>query len=110
MNTYFSYLYRDASNYKEYNEVILFGSLRLDQLLPFLKDKTFFIPSEIGLVDLQGCDWSSDDHIWHEIENIESTLSLPTVNLKAEKLLEKFKIAFENGWRESEVMKRKGLL
>jgi hypothetical protein len=110
MNTRFSYLYRDASNYKEYSEVIIQGSLEFEQLLPFLKDKTFFIPSEIGLDDLQGKELSSDDHIWHEIENIQPTPNTPTVNIKSTQLLERLEIAYEDGWNEYAVMKRMGLL
>ncbi|RZB35056.1 MAG: hypothetical protein SRB1_00824 [Desulfobacteraceae bacterium Eth-SRB1] len=110
MNTRFSYLYRDASNYKKYSEVIFSGSLKFEQLLPFLKDKTFFIPSEIGLDDLQGNEWSFDDHVWHEIENIQPTPNTPTVNIKAMQVLERFKVAYKDGWNEYAVMKRKGLL
>lgn len=110
MNTRFSYLYRDASNYKEYHEIIFSRGLRFEQLLPYLKDKMFFIPSELGLDDLQGDEWTIDDHIWHEIKDIRPTLDTQTVNIEATRLLEKFKIAYENGWNEYAVMKRKGIL
>ncbi len=110
MNTCFSYLYRDASNYKKYSEVILSGSLKFEQILPFLKDRIFFIPSEIGLDDLQGDEWSSDDHIWHEIESIQLTANRPTINIDAKQLLKRFKATFKNEWNEYAVMKRKGIL
>ena len=93
-------MYRDASNYKKYNEVILSGSLKIEQLLPFLKDKTFFIHSEIGLDDLQGNEWSLDGHNWHEIESIQPTSKVPTVNIEAKRLLERFKVVCKNGWNE----------
>jgi len=43
MNTKLAYLYRDSCNYKEFIEIILPGALYIEQILPFLKDKTFFI-------------------------------------------------------------------
>ena len=89
MNTRFSYLYRDACNYKKFNDIVISGHLEIKQVLPFLKDNTFFIPSEIGLDDLQESEWSYDDHIWHEIEKIEQSSDMPTVNIKAESLLKK---------------------
>ncbi|HPS02723.1 MAG TPA: hypothetical protein PLA90_14390, partial [Candidatus Sumerlaeota bacterium] len=65
MNTRFGYLYRDACNYKEYHEVVVSGILREEDIQPFLRDKTYFVPSEVGLTDLQPAVFTVDDHIWH---------------------------------------------
>lgn len=105
MNTQFCYLYRDACNYKSFNEIVISGTLDPEQITPCLKDKTFFIPSEVGLDDLQSEEWTVDDHVWHEIENIYATMENPTTNINATQLLEKFRIADENGWNEFTITK-----
>jgi hypothetical protein len=109
MNSKFSYLYRDASNYKTFNEVIISGILSLKDIEPNLRERTFFIPSEVGLMDLQNSVFTSDDHIWHEIDEIKPTADQPTVNFNASKLLTKFKIAHQIDWNEYAVFIRKGL-
>jgi len=110
MNTRFCYLYRDACNYKTFNEIVISGTLDFGQLFPFLKDKTFFIPSEVGLDNLQPEEWTANDHIWHEIEDIQSTMDIPTATIDATQLLKKFRIAYKNDWNEFAVIKDIGLL
>ena len=110
MNTKFSYLYRNASNYKKFNDVVINGALNLDDIEPYLKDGTFFIPSEVGLDDLQNDPFTSEDHIWHEIEEIESTIDQSTVELNYSTLIKNFKKAHSNDWNEYKVFKRKGLV
>lgn len=100
MNTRISYLYRDACNYKNFNETIIEGNLFIEHLMPFLKDELLFIPSKVGMLDLQPNEWTEDDHIWHEIEKLEATTEDPTMNITAEKLIEQFKIAHLNEWYE----------
>lgn len=75
-----------------------------------LKDKLFFIPSEVGLPDLQDDVFSVYDHIWHELEKIELTEEHPTVELNASLLVENFEDASQNNWNEHAAFKRKGLL
>lgn len=110
MNTRLGYLYRDACNYKKFNDVVLSGIIQEKQIKPLLKDKLFFIPSDVGLPDLQDDPFSVDDHIWHEIEKIELTENSPTLEIGASLLIEKFKDASQNNWNESAAFKRKGLL
>jgi len=110
MNTRFSYLYRDACNYKKFNDVVLSGIIQEKQIGPLLKDKLFFIPSEVGLPDLQDDVFSIDDHIWHELEKIELTEEPPTVEIDASLLIENFEDASQNNWNEYAAFKRKGLL
>lgn len=110
MNTKFSYLYRDACNYKKFNDVVLSGIIKKNQIEPFLKDKMFFIPSEVGLPDLQDDFFSVHDHIWHEFETIELTEEVANIELKASLLIRHFQKAFHDNWDEYSVFKRKGLL
>lgn len=110
MNTKFVYLYRDACNYKTFEEVVIQGPLRLEDIKPFLRDGQFFIPSEVGLHDLQDEVFTTDDHIWHEINEIRNTEEQPTIELDASILINNFKKAFYNDWNEANVFKRKGLM
>jgi hypothetical protein len=69
-------MYRDGSNYKSLNHVVFSGQINSDIIKDLLNEKLYeFVPSQIGLVDLQGClgDINEDDHCWHEITGIENT-------------------------------------
>ncbi len=110
MNTQLSYLYRDAWNYKRFHSIILPGIITLEQIEPFLREQTFFIPSEVGLPDLQEDVFKSYDHIWHEIEAIELIDEQPTATINASVLLANFKKAHSLNWNEREVFARKGLV
>ncbi|HBB67911.1 MAG: hypothetical protein A2X28_04030 [Elusimicrobia bacterium GWA2_56_46] len=67
MNTLLEYLYRDASNYKQHGRVVLQGVISLSSIRHLLFDKTYFIPSQVGLPDLQhkfqeqGFEYPTDD-------------------------------------------------
>ncbi len=98
MNTKFSYLYRDACNYKIFYDVVVSGVLLVNDILPFLRDSILFVPSKVGMVDLQPEDWTVDDHPWHEVENLQGTSEEPTTGLTADQLREQFKIAHVNDW------------
>ena len=110
MNTQFSYLYRDAWNFKKIHSVVLPGILTLEQIEPFLREQTFFIPSEVGLPDLQEDVFKSYDHIWHEIETIELTEDQSIGTIDATSLLANFKNASNQDWNEGKVFARKGLV
>jgi hypothetical protein len=109
MNTSITYQYRDASNYKEFDTVIISGLLSINDIEEYLYDKEFFIPSEIGLKDLQPDNLNQDDHIWHEILEISHTHDKPTVNITAEKIISNFRKASLEEWNILEVSKRIGL-
>jgi hypothetical protein len=109
MNTSITYQYRDASNYKEFDAVVIGGSLSLNDIEEYLYDKEFFIPSEIGLKDLQPENLNQDDHIWHEIVEISHTQEKPTVNITADKIISNFRKASLNEWNILEASKRIGL-
>jgi hypothetical protein len=110
LNTKFGYFYRDACNYKTYNEVVLEGKLEKIFLKQFLFEGTFFVPSEIGLPDLQSFPLKVYDHIWHEIDFCESTKEKPTVKISANELLKYFKISYGKNWNQGAVFKRKGMM
>ncbi|MCR4313072.1 MAG: hypothetical protein NUV58_02395, partial [Candidatus Roizmanbacteria bacterium] len=63
MNTLITYQYRDASNFKESDTVIIRGLLSINDIEEYLYEKEYFIPSEIGLKDLQPENLNQDDHI-----------------------------------------------
>lgn len=108
MNTLITYQYRDAANYKEFDTVIIHGQLSLIDIEEYLYDKEFFIPSEIGLKDLQPENLDQDDHIWHEILEISHTNKQPTVNITAQKIISNFKKASLEEWNILEASKRLG--
>jgi hypothetical protein len=84
-NTAGKYMYRDANNHKAYSDRLIFEG-RLNKIQTFQVLEKYgegcndgFIPSQIGLTDLQGSlqsldskDWD-DDHCWHELVDIEET-------------------------------------
>lgn len=98
MNTSITYQYRDAANYKEFDTVIICGLLSLNDIEEYLYDKEFFIPTEIGLKDLQPEILNQDDHIWHEILKINHTHEKPTVNITAERIIFNFRKASLEEW------------
>ena len=110
MNTLFSYLYRDACNYKRFKEVVLSGQAVMNDLLPYLHDNEFFVPSEVGLDDLQDDPFTIHDHIWHEIDSISETLKKPTVKINAKLFIGAFKKSCLEDWNQYVVFLRKGLI
>ncbi|MDR4499640.1 MAG: hypothetical protein MRK02_17235 [Candidatus Scalindua sp.] len=109
MNTLITYQYRDASNYKEFDTVIIRGLLSLKDLEEYLYEKEFFIPSETRMKDLQPENLNQDDHIWHEIPEINHTNQKPTVKITAQDIISNFKKASLKGWNILEASKRIGL-
>ncbi len=106
MNTLITYQYRDASNYKEFETVIIRGLLTSNDIEKYLYDKEFFIPSEIGLKDLQPENLNQDDHIWHEILDINHTHEKHTVDITAEKIISNFRKASTEEWNILDASKR----
>ena len=98
MNTRFEYLYRDGHNYKQYNEVVIQGEFTLEQLRPHLYEGEFFMPSEVGLEDLQEYPYRNCDHIWHQLVSAESTEDAQTVETSAEELVARFRQAGAAKW------------
>jgi len=94
MNTLLEYLYRDASNYKQHGSVVLQGTISPKDIRPLLIDGEYFIPSQVGLPDLQhkfrdqGVDYpTGDDHAWHEIASMRPTRKQATLPLHRKEFL-----------------------
>lgn len=80
MNIKFSYLYRDAANYKQWHEEIFtnqynFPIKEIDEFIRnCLIDREWFYVNEFGLKDLHVHTWDNEiDHIWHEFDCITET-------------------------------------
>ena len=87
MNIKFNYLYRDGSNYKQYNEVIFSNPNAINVLYIWRAIKhhlisgQWFVAKEWALPDMHFKEYLFDtriDHDWHEFEDVEETLSNPT--------------------------------
>ena len=78
-----------------------------------LESGEFFIPSQIGLPDLQSRlgKPTDDDHVWHHLtpEDFTPTPEPPTVKLTARGLRTQFRRAHATGWDVSAAMDRNGL-
>lgn len=71
MNTRMEYLYRDASNYKSCNQIIVSGNITEEQkkaIHSTLEAGTYFIPEQIGLDLYRGWEVSEDDHPFCELD------------------------------------------
>ena len=108
MNTLIHYLYRDANNYKAHHEIIVRGAVTFADVTPFLDSGEFFIPSQVGLPDLQSKlgQPTDDDHVWHHLtlEDFTPTSEPPTVKLTARDLRTRFRRAHATGWDISAAM------
>lgn len=83
-NIRFNYLYRDAGNYKNYGFVIFSNPNFLSfeklsrSIISNLIDGEFFNYKRLKIPALFFSTKNSDDHFWHEFENIEETNEAPT--------------------------------
>lgn len=71
MNTRMEYLYRDASNFKSVNQIIVMGTITDEQKKAIhrtLEDGLYFIPEQIGLDLYRGWDITEDDHPFCELD------------------------------------------
>jgi hypothetical protein len=87
-NIKFSYLYRDAANYKNFSFVIFGGDegIRLSYLQSLIQSKlidgTWFYAGQWELPDLHFNNWNDEfDHTFHEFECIEYTDEAPNTLL-----------------------------
>jgi len=113
MNTRITYFYCDGGNNKTWHELDVQGKISFSQVEPFLECRYFFIPSQIGLPDLQnrlGAP-TDDDHVWHHFPSdaFTPTADPPTICITARILLKRFHFAFANGWDVSAAMDRNNL-
>ncbi len=73
----FSYLHRDASNYKAYGQLLLKGSVSVadvEVMRQRFDSGEFFIAEQLGIPALYAELWAfssgptADDHVWHTFE------------------------------------------
>jgi hypothetical protein len=119
-NTRIAYHYTDADGYSTSTSVVLEGELsdaEIDSIVNSLDDGEFFIPSQVGLIDLQAYLQTHDvvdnhtdighydpfgengsDHVWHTIdrESFERTTDDPTVGVTTKQLIASFKASADN--------------
>lgn len=85
MNTKISYLYRDADNYKRYNECIVAGTLSANQICTILDCcdmGEYFIPGQVGLPERRFDPHDPQaDHCWFELgaDSFSETIEPPTM-------------------------------
>ena len=108
VNTELNYLYRDGSNYKQSETVVLAGTITREHLEPYLDEGWYFIPSQVGLEDLQARfpSLGEDDHVWHELQEVTPTDAEPTTPMTAADLLARFRVVT---WDEAAAMEQLGL-
>lgn len=123
MYTVFPYYYRDASNFKEFDQFVVQGELSPEELAHIgakLESQEFFIPGDLaplGIAELQprmASYPSDDDHVWHTLGlgDISTTETVPegTAVISKEALLKAFAaITGPEGWDVSGAMDRLGL-
>ena len=86
----FSYLYRDASNFKAYGQLLLKGAAStadIEILRQRFDSGEFFIAEQLGIPALYAELWAfssgptADDHVWHTFEELRpataADLTLP---------------------------------
>lgn len=96
MNIKFSYLYRDASNYKKYSDVIFSNpnKISLQEIEVRVKrnliEGCWFVAKKWNLPDLHLKEfiWDAEiDHDWHEFESVEETEQEATSIIMIDELL-----------------------
>ena len=101
MNIKFSYLYRDASNYKQHHEVVFANAneLPLEQIQRIISsnliDESWFIAKDWHLPNMhfKEYDWDNDvDHDWHEFIGVEETSEVATDQKSIEDFMEVIKV------------------
>ena len=104
-NTRFNYLYRDASNYKTWNSVVLKGVITpemFEEMKSCCEDgHEDFIPEQLGLDLIRDWETTEDDHPYAELEDYELVPNKPDTDMTPEELLEKFREAKGN-WHPEE--------
>lgn len=104
-NTRFNYLYRDASNYKTCNSVVLKGAITpemFEEMKSCCEDgHEDFIPEQLGLDLIRDWETTEDDHPYAELEDYELVPDKPTTDMTPEELLEEFRKAKDN-WHPEE--------
>lgn len=97
MKTLVEYMYRDASNYKQFGSFALDGYLDLSLVKPFLWEGEFFIPERVGVKTLVPLEKTRDDHYLHTIESIRE-VDVSEHLMPADTFVERIRRAADEGW------------
>lgn len=95
-NTRVNYLYRDAGNYKMFNEAVVSGAITEEQIVAILEtldEGEYFLPAQVGLPEERPDKWAPRyDHPWFELEadGFEPTDDPADVNLTVDELVSAF--------------------
>jgi hypothetical protein len=101
----FEYRYRDAANYKQHEDILLYGSLEpndVEAIVSVLNQDQQFIPEQVGLTSLQhrfaefGAVPGADDHVWHEFVSFREAGAADLVRLMPSGLKDVLVEAFSN--------------
>jgi len=119
-NSKFGYMYRDASNYKQFGYVIFSGKPTPKDagcVIGNLHEGDFFIPEDVGLQSLQEKfeSVSIDDHPWHEIDfrtcTERSPFELTSEDPTDERSVHQFAKEFaQTSWDEIKASRKMGLI
>ena len=104
-NTRISYRYRDASNYKQHNEVVVPGTFTPDQIeaiIGCLDAGEYFIPVQIGFPEERFGDMTEDDHCWFELcrGDFEGTDAEASIDMTPDEVVAKF-LEAKGNWDDS---------
>lgn len=95
LNVMFSYMYRDAGNFKQYGEVIFANPGQLprqpaeEAIRRVLIDGQFFVPTNWSIPLIYGFAFDPDrDHSWYEYTELSCTEAPPTDERTLQQFLE----------------------
>ena len=106
MNTKINYLYRDESNWKQYNSAVLAGEFTKEDidLMISVQDCEYFIPEQVGLPCDRFDDVTEDDHCWAECvpeDDVKLTDEEPDVDITWAQLMDNYRKVGKSGWDEA---------
>lgn len=108
MNTKITYLYRDADNYKQFNEVIVNGCLTEEQkqkIINCLESREYFIPRQVCFpeIRLEKIDLERDT-CWFELDesSFKDTSEEQTLDMTPEDVVKQFEAAAGN-WNDTDM-------
>lgn len=100
-NTKIHYLYRDASNYKKFNNIVvpgLFSEEQIKTIISCLNEGQWFVPHKVGFPEEKFEDETEDDHPWFELNacDFEETLESPQIEETPDEIVQLFLQAKDN--------------
>jgi hypothetical protein len=107
--TLFSYMYRDASNYKQHGEISFLGTITEDEearLEAALDEGEYFIATQVRVPEVffeYGEDSAEDHHCWHEYSGVEPAMAATDpFNRTISQFIDEVVTASVAGWQEFE--------